>query len=256
MAKADPGYTVVPKWHLVLAELAAQDRKALSARMTRMELPPHQTLFRQGNPSDRLIVVESGRVRVYQISEHGQSYTQAVCIGGTSVGLAALVAGRLRDTCAETIDICILQVMPAREFLGLMRVLPGLGAGVARLLATTAMESFARSEALVVETARMRLARTLVSLAGEHSLSGDGLHQIEGITQEDLARIVGVSRTWVVLSLKLFEERGLIRRYRRRIVILDTTRIVQFVKGGFKSEVLDPSSSHVQHVSPYIVGIE
>jgi CRP/FNR family cyclic AMP-dependent transcriptional regulator len=147
------------------------------------------------------------------------------------------VAGRLRDTCAETIDNCILQVMPACDFLGLMRVLPGLGAGVARLLAATAMESFARSEALVLDTARLRLARTLVSLAGEHSRSGDGLYEIEGITQEDLARIVGVSRTWVVLSLKQFEEHGLIQRYRRRIVITDSTRILQFVQGRFKKEV-------------------
>ena len=237
MGQADSGFTVVPKWHLVLAELTDQDREALSARMSRIELPPHQTLFRQRDPSDRLFVVESGRVRVYQISEQGQSYTQAVCIGGTSVGLAALVAGRLRDTCAETIDNCILHVMPARDFLGQMRFLPGLGAGVARLLAATAMESFARSEALVLDTARMRLAKTLVSLAGEHSLYGDGLHQIEGITQEDLARIVGVSRTWIVLSLKLFEEHGLIQRYRRRIVISDSARIVQFVQGGFKREV-------------------
>ena len=111
-------------------------------------------------------------------------------------------------------------------------LLPGLGAGVARLLATTAMESFARSEALVVETARLRLARTLVSLAGEHSPGGGGVRQIDGITQEDLARMVGVSRTWVVLSLKLLEEQGLIRRHRRRIELADVTAMLSFVQAA------------------------
>ncbi len=232
MTQADPGFTAVPKWHMVLAELAAADRAALAARMSPLELPPHQTLFLQGEPSDRLVVVESGRVRVYQVSEQGQTFTQAVCIGGTTVGLAALVAGRRRDTSAETIDSCRLQVMPAREFLELMRELPGLGAGVARLLATTAMESFARTEALVVETARLRLARTLVSLAGERSPGEVGARQIDGITQEDLARMVGVSRTWVVLSLKLFEEHGLIRRHRRRIELPDVGAMLRFVQAS------------------------
>lgn len=230
MAQADGGFTAVPKWHMVLGALSAEDRTALGGRMSRMVLPPGSQVFRQGEPSDRLVIVESGRVRVYQTSAQGQSFTQAVCVGGTSIGLAALVARRRRDTSAETIDTSTLQFMPASEFLDLMHTLPGLGAGVARLLATTAMESFARTEALVVETARVRLARILVSLAGDGACAAGGEREIEGITQEDLARMVGVSRTWVVLSLKLFEDQGLIRRHRRRLVIPDTGKMLRFAQ--------------------------
>lgn len=215
---------------MVLGELADEDRAALAARMSSMVLPPNTLVFQQGEPSDRLVVVESGRVRVYQTSEQGQTFTQAVCVGGTSVGLAALVARRPRDTSAETIDSCTLQVMPAGVLLNLMRTLPGLGAGVARLLAVTAMESFARTEALVVESARVRLARILVSLASTKRPGGDGERQIDGITQEHLARMVGVSRTWVVLSLKLFEEHGMIQKHRRRIVIPDSGKLMRFVQ--------------------------
>lgn len=215
---------------MVLAELAPSDRAVLADRMTRVVLPPHSLLFQQGDPSDRLWVVESGRARVFQTSEQGQTFTQAVCIGGTSVGLAAVVARARRDTSAETIDTCTLQVMPADVLLELMYSLPGLGAGIARLLATTAMESFARAEALVVQSARVRLARMLVALASQASADDEHALQIDGITQEDLARMVGVSRTWVVLSLKQLEEHGLIRRHRRRIVIPDGESIMRFVQ--------------------------
>jgi len=229
MAQGDSGYTAVPKWHMVLGELAAGHRAALAERMTSVVLPPHTVVFQQGEPSDRMVVLESGRVRVFQTSEQGQTFTQNVVVGGTSLGLAALVARRKRDTSAETIDTCSLQVMPASVFLDLMHTLPGLGAGVARLLATTAMESFARTEALVVETARVRLARTLDSLAGD--AAPGGVRQTDGITQEELARMVGVSRTWVVLTLKLFEEHGLIQRHRRRVVIPDGAKMMRFAQG-------------------------
>jgi CRP/FNR family transcriptional regulator, cyclic AMP receptor protein len=69
-----------------------------------------------------------------------------------------------------------------------------------------------------------------VSLASAKTPGADGERQIDGITQEDLARMVGVSRTWVVLSLKLFEEHGLIQRHRLRIVIPDSGKIMQFVQ--------------------------
>lgn len=229
MVSTDSGYTVVPKWHLVLGELSPSARDALTARMSRVVLPPHTPVFQQGESSDRLVVVDSGRLRVFQTAENGQTFTQAVCIGPNSAGLAALVARRRRDTSAETIDTCVLQTMPAPEFLELMHTLPGLGAGVARLLATTAIESFARAEALVVEPARERLARTLLALGVERPTGGSA-RQIDGITQEDLARMVGVSRTWVVLSLKLFEELGLIERHRRRIVVPDPERMLRFVR--------------------------
>ena len=230
MAPIDSGYTAAPKWHMVLGELGDGDRAVLIERMSRVLLPPNTQVFRQGEASDRLVVVESGRVRVYQTSEQGQTFTHAVCVGGTTVGLAALVARRTRDTSAETIDSCALHVMPAQVFLELMRRMPGLGAGVARLLATTAMESFARSEALVVEPARLRLARILIALSGESAADNDGQRRIDGITQEDLARMVGVSRTWVVLSLKHFEDHGLIQRHRRRIIIPDAKKMMLFVQ--------------------------
>lgn len=228
---ARSGYTLVPKWRVVLESLDPQQREVLSARLVRIDMPPRTTVFRQGDPSDRLLVVESGRVRVFQTSQAGETFTQGICIGGTSIGLAALTAEKRRDTSAETIDRCTLQTMRGDDFRTLMRSMPGFGAGVAKLLATTAMESFARTGSLAGEPVRVRLSRMLISLA-QSAVAPDhsSAFQVEGISQEDLARMVGVSRTWVVLTLKMFEERGLVTRHRRRILFPDWERMNRYVQ--------------------------
>jgi hypothetical protein len=76
----------------------------------------------------------------------------------------------------------------------------------------------------------MRLGRTLLSLAQpvDPASFAKG-YCVSGITQEDLSRMIGVSRTWVVLMLGVLSTGGVIVKERRRILIPSTQRLAQFV---------------------------
>lgn len=93
-----------------------------------------------------------------------------------------------------------------------------------------AIESFAHCGSLAQDSARVRLGTTLLSLArNSDGQAARDQFAVSGITQEDLARIVGVSRTWVALTLGLLQERGLIVRKKRLIAIPDMDRLAGFV---------------------------
>lgn len=236
--QGNTGYTLAPKWLIALAALKSAQRAALVARMREMTLPPRTMVFRQGDPSDGLIVLDSGRIRVFQTSERGEDFTQGVCIGGSTIGLAALILGRPRDTSAETLDEVSMSIMAKDDFDEFMHTMPGFGAGLAKLLASMAVESFARSGSLAQDSARRRLGRTLLSLAQPVDPASEAKgYCVSGITQEDLSRMIGVSRTWVVLMLGVLSTRGVIVKERRRILIPSTQRLAQFVAS-------DASSSH------------
>lgn len=226
----DRGFTLAPKWLLALDSLQQEDRTALLRSMERLTVPARRALFRQGDASDRLIVLDSGRVRIFQTSESGEEFTLGVCVGGSTIGLAPLLLGVPRNTSAETLDDSSISVLGRADFERLLQSMPSFGAGLARLLATMAIESFAHCGSLAQDSARVRLGTTLLSLA--RNSGGDMATQqfsVSGITQEDLARIVGVSRTWVALTLGMLEERGLIIKKKRLIAIPDMERLAGFV---------------------------
>ncbi len=226
----DKGFTLAPKWLLALDCLQQEDRATLVRSMKRLAVPARCSLFRQGDFSDRLIVLDAGRVRIFQTFESGEEFTLGVCVGGSTIGLAPLLLGARRNTSAETLDDSSISVLDRADFERFLQSMPSFGAGLARLLATMAIESSAHCGSLAQDSARVRLGTTLLSLA--RNSDGEAAQQqfsVTGITQEDLARIVGVSRTWVALTLGLLEERGLIVKKKRLIAIPDMERLAGFV---------------------------
>ena len=195
-----------------------------------MNLPPRSVLFRQGAPSDTLVVLEHGRVRLLQNQRNGEQFAFGVFVGGTVLGLAALVLDRPRILTAEAIDQVVISVMPRNDFVTCMRTVPGFPDNITRLLALLSVENIERSGTLALDDAWVRLGRILISLARNDT--SNSCPTITGLTQEDLAKMVGVSRAWVGAALAEFELMSLISKQRSRITILHPDRLADFVAAG------------------------
>lgn len=219
-----------PKWSLALSGLSAAQRAEIRNCMRTLTLPPRSILFRQGTPSDTLVVLEEGRVRLLQNQRNGEQFAFGVFVGGTVLGLAALVLDRPRILTAEAIDRVVISVLPRSDFVTLMRTVPGFQENITRLLALLSVENIERSGTLALDDAWVRLGRILISLARNDN--SNACPTITGLTQEDLAKMVGVSRAWVGAALSEFELMSLISKRRSRITILHPDRLADFVAAG------------------------
>ncbi|WP_375782708.1 Crp/Fnr family transcriptional regulator [Bradyrhizobium sp. Pha-3] len=225
VASAEDGLS--PKWSLALAGLSAAQRKDIRSRMRTMTLPPRSILFRQGAPSDTMVVLEDGRVRLLQAQPSGEQFTFGVFVGGTILGLAALVLDRPRILTAEAIDQVVVSVMPRRDFVACTRSVPGFLDNITRLLALLSVESIERTGPQALDDAWVRLGSILTSLARNDSRNS--CPTITGLTQEDLASMVGVSRSWIGAALAEFERMSLISKRRSRITIAQPARLAEFI---------------------------
>lgn len=219
-----------PKWSLALSGLSAAHRRDIRNCMRTLTLPPRSILFRQGAPSDTLVVLEDGRVRLLQNQRSGEQFAFGVFVGGTVLGLAALVLDRPRILTAEAIDQVVISVMTRNDFVNCTRTVPGFLDNVTRLLALLSVENIERSGTLALDDAWVRLGRILISLARNDN--SNSCPTIRGLTQEDLARMVGVSRAWVGAALCEFETMSLISKRRSLITILQPGRLADFVAAG------------------------
>jgi CRP-like cAMP-binding protein len=227
-----------PKWSLALSGLSAAQRRDIRKYMRTLTLPPRSILFRQGAPSDALVVLEDGRVRLLQTQRNGEQFAFGVFVGGTVLGLAALVLDRPRILTAEAIDQVVISVMPRNDFVTCARTVPGFLDNITRLLALLSVENIERSGPLALDDAWVRLGSILVSLARNDNSSA--CPTITGLTQEDLARMVGVSRAWVGAALAEFERAALISKRRSRITIEHPDRLADFVAAGRNRPQLRP----------------
>lgn len=219
-----------PKWNIAIENLDADQRQVIFDRMKVLSYDPRAILFEQGEPSDTLVLVSDGRVRLFQTLESGEEFTFGICLPGTLLGLAALVAGQVRILSAEALEPVTASVMTRPDFLFCLNALPQFHWNITRLLAILSIESIERSGPMVLDIAAVRLGTILQSLARPDE--ADPTHQrlsVTGLTQGDLAKMIGVSRSWVAVALSQFERLGLISKSRGKITIQNSRRFESFI---------------------------
>ncbi|MBV9458049.1 MAG: Crp/Fnr family transcriptional regulator, partial [Bradyrhizobium sp.] len=221
---------VSPKWSIALNGLDAEERQLVHENMRPVYFEPRAVLFDQGEPSDTVLLIREGRVRLYQTLESGEEFTFGLCEVGAILGLAALVAGQPRVLSAVALEPVTASIVTKTEFMGCLNMVPRFHWNITRLLAIQSVESIQRSGPLVLDTAAVRLCSTLKSLGRPESgdATGERLH-IDGSTQQELAKMVGVSRNWVATALGELERLGLISKSRGRITIVSVRRLDAFI---------------------------
>ncbi|OVZ55372.1 hypothetical protein CDO44_24480 [Pigmentiphaga sp. NML080357] len=217
---------------LLLDGLPDAQADAVHRCLAHRRLSPGQTLFRQAEPSPRFWVIRSGRMRTYHLSPGGEEFTTAVWSTGHTLGLLSALLDQPRAISCEALETVSLLSMERADLLALMETMPRFAINVAKVAASLAANSIARSGPRVLDSATAKLARILHDLALAVPGYDGGSVEIVGVTQTDLAKMAGISRTWVSLRLAEFERAGLVRRARGRLLIPEAARLVGLYTGA------------------------
>ena len=219
-----------PKWSIATEELDAEQRQFILDRTRSLSFDPKAILFDQGEPSDTFVLLTEGRVRLYQTLEGGEEFTFGLCVAGALLGLAALVTGEPRILSAIALEPVTASVMTRADFMDCLNMVPRFHWNITRLLAILSIESIERSGPLVLDSAAVRLGSTLRSLARPDGSDANKQRlYVDGLTQDELAKMIGASRNWVAIALGEFERLGLITKRRGRITILSARRLDAFL---------------------------
>jgi len=206
-------------WTRALAGLDDNEVRRIERCLGVREVPARTPIFHQGDPAGELFIVRSGRVRLIRRMESGEEFTSGVWSEGYLIGLISAFLGEPRFLAAESLEQTSLRVLRSTELHACMQAVPRFALNIAHLLALLASDSIRRAAPLALESVEAKLGRVLVKLA-EADPSGT-THVVRGITQDELGSMVGASRPWVNRALAAFERRGLLRRDKQQILLLD-----------------------------------
>lgn len=191
-----------------------------------LDAPAGRLLFAQGDAPDGLYVVVQGHVRVWICDSEGNELTLALLGPGEAVGEMALMDGLPRSASADMLEEGRLLYLDARDFARLQEREPAISRHLVKLLAAR----LRGANGALIETAflplRARLCRKLLELARSHARSAPpGVVFDRSFSQEDLARMLGVSREAVNRQVIAMRHDGHIRQVGRRMEIPDLERL-------------------------------
>lgn len=213
-----PDVTVPNEQHLanwpLFAGLDVSTLQQVASSLRRRICGPGQVIATEGTPSQALYVVAEGTVRASQLSLEGREHVLAYLGPGECFDLAACINGGDHLATLEASTDAVLYELPRDRFELLMRTSPFFSLAVARQLAYNERRLTAKIKDLALYSVRARLARFLLTFAEKSPAQ-------RRWTQETIAAHIGTVRDVVGRTLRAFEEEGIIRRERGRMIVMN-----------------------------------
>ncbi len=204
----------------LLSYLARADRDFLLRRGVTRRLPAGTAVMHEGDPTDHVLVLLSGWVRVYTTASDGQVVLFALRGPGDVIGDLAALQGWPRTATVDTLQETAFTQFRSDEFVACLHDRPAVALALLRQMATRLRDSeAARVDFATMDVAR-RVAALLVRLADVHgSATEEGLVVRMPLTQQDIANRIGGSRRAVARALAAFRDRGVVTTGRRLFVV-------------------------------------
>jgi CRP-like cAMP-binding protein len=171
--------------------------------------PKGKVIFSQGQPSDDVMYIQKGGVKISVVSRNGKEAVVAMLGPGDFFGEGALTGQSIRIATATATMPTTVLIIEKGVMLGLLRDQPTFSERFISYMLGRNLRIEADLVDHLFNSSEKRLARTLLLLARYGESEGTE-QRIPKISQETLAEMVGTTRSRVNFFMNKFRDLGFI----------------------------------------------
>lgn len=225
-------------WYLKSCALFEQldpDDVALLERHARTRnFERKQSVYVPSDQAHSLLVVASGRVKLYHITPDGKETLLALIDRGEVFGELSLLEGTPREEFAEAMTATQIVLIPGDIVLKLMDERPHLMLSITKLIGLRRRRLERRMKSLFFRSTRDRLVHALLDLASQYGrVTPRGLLLDLRLSHQDLANMIGSTRESVTLLLGQLQYERLLFVERRMITITAQQQLASSIDEKF-----------------------
>lgn len=210
----------------LFAQVGRDDLAELAERLSSATFPRGTVLFRRGDPGHALFLLESGAVKVSNLSSDGREVVMALLGAGEVLGELALFDSGVRTADATAIEDTSALVVSDDALRPFLEEHPGVAVQLLEVLAGRLRETTEALQDAIFSDVPGRLAKRFCDLAARYGVEEEGGTVIDlALTQEQLAQMVGAARETVNKAVSSFVARGWLAMRGRRYVVTDVASL-------------------------------
>lgn len=190
--------------------LLEDEKKFFNEKAYQRYYHKHSIIHSPGDPANLIYHIETGRVKIYNISESGKEVIFRFCHPGSLFGLAEVCGGERREVYAEAMEDCRVLGLERAFFTQLIRKNPEFATVVFHILGQRLRQAHRAIQSLAIQDISERLACLLLKLRALHgSCSSDDSIGYK-LTHQEMANMIGATRSTVTEIINFFKEKGYI----------------------------------------------
>lgn len=184
----------------------------------------NEILFCEGQPVRNLILLESGSVKLTQLSSSGNEVLMWMSGSGQPVNVNTDPVACEHTCSARAMEQCHTLVWEYHKLQALLNEYPQLRKNISRILSGRLQELEERFREVATERVAKRLAMTLLRLLKQVGKpSKDGVQV--SLTREELAQMTGTTLYTISRVLSRWAEQGFVLPQRESVIVNDPGRL-------------------------------
>jgi CRP/FNR family transcriptional regulator, cyclic AMP receptor protein len=196
----------------LFSRLTDEQASKIAHSVTKRRYKRGEVLIEQGQKSDKLIILLTGRARVVTRDSRGREAIIAFIDAGSHVGEMSLIDNEPHSASVLAEATCDALVLERSGFLQFAPEQNSMAHGMLLALVQRLRRADGKIESLALLDVYGRVARALLEFADPKADTDESTdHVVRGkITKQDLAKMVGASREMVSRVMKDLEQDGYI----------------------------------------------
>jgi CRP-like cAMP-binding protein len=205
--------------HKLLRGMSQQALHCFNAMTRTTKRRRGEWIFVIGDPADRIYLLEKGRLKLTALAEDGHEVLHEIIRPGGIFGEASTILGIPRTTSAQALEDSLVCEIRRNDFEALLTAYPEMSLQLLKFVGLRLKKAEAQLLNLICNDVSTRVREALIDLiACESDRHPDQPVRI-GITQQDLANLVGASRQKTWQALKELESSRVLRLMYRGILV-------------------------------------
>jgi len=206
----------------IFTELSDEDLGIIMQMTVKRSYPKNTMIVIEEDRGDTLYIIESGSVKITRLDEEGREVILAILGSSEFFGEMALLDGQGRSANVMAIEDATIFTLNRRDFLDVLGRFPSISIQLLREMTLRLRKSDQQIKSLSLSDAEHRIGIAIHRFAEDMGIFKMGQVVINRLPyQQDIANMAGTSRETVSRMLKSLEQKGLVEREGRRLVIRD-----------------------------------
>tara|TARA_Y100000996_G_C22389603_1_gene588618 strand:- start:74 stop:754 length:681 start_codon:yes stop_codon:yes gene_type:complete len=204
----------------IFSDLKDSDLNIISDKMISRAYKKGQMILLEESQGETFFIIVSGAVKVTRLSDDGREVILAILGESDFFGEMSLLDGEGRSANIVANEDAEVLTLSRRDFLDCLETYPKIAIALLEELAIRLRKSDQHIESLSLSDSEHRIAITLIRFAQELGTIKQGDVKISNLPfQQDIANMAGTSRETVSRTLKLLEEKDLIKKEGKDLII-------------------------------------
>src|SRR5215213_3590151 len=206
----------------IFEPLSAEEIEQLNGQLPDRRLEEGEIFYGPEDLSERLFLLQKGKVRMFRTTPDGREFTLAVVEAGTVFGEMALTAQQLEGAYAQAMEPSQVSTMLRADLERLVLEKPEVGLQIMHVLSERLRRYETRLEDVTMKDVRSRLAGIIVLLVESEGVRTSMGYRIPAhYTHERLGTMIGANQVAVTRAFGLLQDEGVVELKRRLIYVTE-----------------------------------